>query len=112
MSLERSSEFVGKHPGLFGKREPCSGIEAYIIDFMAKVAVDAFSSDSLDGDRIGVEGIIDRGRGSMAGGAVAGVVWKIEFVPRPVIGFFRIRRKRNKHEIIQAPIAVCRAPAA
>ena len=96
MPLERSPEFVGKHSGSFGKRKPCGGIEADIPDFVAEVAGDAFGFDSLDRNRIGIKGRIDRRRGKMAGTAVAGMVRIIEFVPRSVIGLFRIRGKRNK----------------
>jgi hypothetical protein len=100
MSLERPPEFVGKHSGSFGKRKPRGRIEDDIPDFVAEVAVDAFRSDSPDKDGIGIEGIIDRSHGGMAGGAVAGMVRIVEFVPRSVIGQFRIRRKRNKPEVI------------
>jgi len=100
MSLERSSEFVGKHSGFFGKRKPCGRVQVDIINFVAKVAVNTFRSDSPDGTRIGTEGIINCSRGSMAGSTVAGIVRKVEFVPRSVIGFFKIRGKRNKLGII------------
>jgi hypothetical protein len=99
MSLERPPEFVGKHSGSFGKRKPCGRIEDDIPDFVAEVAVDTFRSDSLDKDRIGIEGIIDRSCGSMAGGAVAGMVRIVEFVPRSIVGQLSIRGKRNKPEI-------------
>jgi len=105
MPLERSPEFVGKHPGLVGKRKPGDGIEADIPDFVAEVAVDAFGSDSLDPERSGIEGRIDRRRGKMAGAAVAGKVRIIEFVPRSVIGISRIRRKLKKLKVACEPVA-------
>jgi hypothetical protein len=112
MPLERPPEFVGKHSGSFGKRKPCHGIEAYIPDFVAEVAGDAFGFDSPDRNRIGIIGRIDRRRGNMAGSAVAGMVRIIESVPRPVIGLLRIRGKRNNPGVTCAPVAGGRAPAA
>jgi hypothetical protein len=103
--VERSAEFVGKDPFSFGKRKPSAGIEADIPDFMAEVAGDALGFDPLDSQRIRVKGRIDRSRGDMAGGAVAGMIRNVEFVPRSIIGLFRIRRKRNKPGIAQTPIA-------
>jgi hypothetical protein len=99
MSLERPPEFVGKHSCSFGKRKSCGRIEDDIPDFVAEIAVNAFRSYSLDKGRIGYEGIIDRSHGSMTGGAVAGMVRIVEFVPRSVVGQFRIRAKRNKPEV-------------
>jgi len=96
MPIERSPEFVGKDSGSFGKRESCGRIQADIPDFVAEVAVDTFRSDSLNIYGIGIEGIIDRSCRSMAGSAVAGMVRIIKFVPRPIIGLFRVRWKLNK----------------
>jgi len=112
MSLKRPPEFIGKHSGSFWKRKPCGGIEADIPDFVAEIAVDAFRSNSLERHRIGIEGIVDRGHWSMAGGAVARMVCIIKFVPWSIIGRFGIRGKLNKPGVAREPIAGCRAPAA
>jgi hypothetical protein len=52
MPIERSPEFVGKHSGLVGEREPCGLIEVDIPDFVAEVAVDALCFDTPDRNRI------------------------------------------------------------
>jgi hypothetical protein len=105
MPVERSSEFVGKYSGSLGKRKPCGGIEANIPYFVAKVAGDAFGFDSLDRERIGIIGRMDRRCRNMAGSAVAGMVRIIESVPRSVIGLFRSRGKRKNPVVACAPIA-------
>jgi hypothetical protein len=105
MPLERSPEFVGEYSGSVGKRKPCDGIEADVPYFVAEVAGHAFGLDSLDRNRIGIKGRIDRRRGNMAGSAVAGMVRIVESVPRSVIGLFRIRGKRNNLVVTYAPIA-------
>jgi hypothetical protein len=112
MPFERSPEFIGKYSGSVGKRKPCGGIEANIPDFVAEIAADAFGVDSPDRNRVGVIGRMDRRRGNMAGTAVAGMVRIIESVPRPVIGLFRIRGKRNNTVVPYAPKAGIRTPAA
>jgi hypothetical protein len=47
MPVERSPEFVGKHPGSFGKRQAFGRIQNDVPDFVAEVAVDAFRIDSV-----------------------------------------------------------------
>ena len=48
VSLERSTEFVGKHSGSVGKGKVCSGIQVDVPYFVAEVAGNALGSDSLD----------------------------------------------------------------
>jgi hypothetical protein len=105
MVFERPPVFVGKYSGSVGERKSRDGIEVDIPDFVAEVASDAFGSDSLNRNRLGIKGHIEGRHGNMAGSAIAVMVWIIKFVPRSVIGLFRIRGKCKNLAIFCPPIA-------